>query len=663
MPDQIEETISVIDEVKAKMRLEAEATRRYNMGAPGAFRRAVRYRRYLKYYSPINNDQWPEDLYLRPSKVHVTANMIRSYVDIIARLLSIQPRLINKPTASGKEARRQAESIEQLYYRMLDQSGWDVWLNEHAQNGEIYGLSVLKPFWNKDTDAPDVMVLAQPQNLILGYGSNDYSVIDWSIYRYTISFIEAASRWPQLSLGIGKGNKPTINGTPVSWASADKADIVNQKGAGNNDTLGGNNLTGEVPNSDHMETYEQQEHLEVWDYWYREGGQIVNAVLLAGQVVDGPHIHSELPTIPYLINESGHEPGSPEGLSTVELLIDTQMGYNRTLSLWTQHTLDNSGTAYQVTGPTAGDMPEGVVPKSDEFIPVGENEIKPIQRNQNNYPAEQLVKHYWELASRLTGIPEILFGQLAGAQTSGRATAVQIEAALNRLDPKRRRFYANLKELLRVWGYMLSYKDKQVEIVVPVEQADPNQPQLQAPQFQIQKVGMKELLKGFDNWKISAPEITPRDNMEATQNAANKVQAHLSSIETAMDEIGIDDPQHEMDLIRAELADARLNPGQVQAYISSMQLMMQLMQMQQQQPDPNAAGDQGQNVQQAQDQQAQPQGLQDQNQPGMPTGPGGAPPPGTNPPGGMGLQLQGLIRQKGGTATPMNQVVLPPVRG
>lgn len=659
MPDN--ET-DIVEEVRQKMRLEQSVARRFNMGAPGMARRSTRYREHLKYYAPINNDQWPEDRFLRPSKVHITANIVRAYCDIASRLLSLQPRLINKPVSASTEGRRRAEDVERLYYRMLDATEWDIWLNEFALGGEIFGLSVLKPYWNNDTDAPDVSVIEQPQNLILGYGTNDYTVVDWAIYRSTISFIEAQFRYPDAKIHLGKKGEPNIAGSPVNWADADKADIVDQRSGTSQSSLGGHDLTGATSSSDHSEEYEQSEHLETWDYWYREDGSIYNATLLAGHVVAGPTKHPELPVIPYITYEAGHQPGSPEGMSTVDLLRDVQMGYNRAMSMWTQHALDNSGTAYQMKGPTSGDFPEGGVPRSDEFVAVGENEILPIQRNQNTFPVNQLIDHYWELASRLTGIPEILFGQLAGAQTSGRATAVQIEAALNRLDPKRRRYYASLKQLLRIWHFMLMYKNKQVEILVPVGQ-EGGGPQLEAPQLEVQKIGMRELIDGYDNWKISPPEITPRDNIEATQNAANKVGAHLMSIESAMDETGVDDPQHELDLIRAELADARLNPGQVQAYISAMQLMLQMMQQQQQQAAVEAQAEQGQNIQQAQDQQAQPTGLEDENQPGMATGPGGPPPPGTDAPGGLGLQLEGLIRQQGGTATAMNQVKLPVVRG
>lgn len=660
-----EETLEdTIERIRLKMEIEALAKRRFGLASPGAGVRANRYRQALKYYAPLNNDQWPEDKFLRYGKVHITANIIRAYCDIAARLLSIPPRLVNKPLAQNVENRRRAEDIERFFYRLLELSGWDVWMNDWALSGEVFGRGILKPYWNTSTGAPDVDVIEQPQNLLLGYGASDFSVVDWAIYKFSVSFIEAQSRWPDAGIGLDDKGGPVVAGTPVQWGAADKADIVNQRNGSTASAEGGMGGGDDINAAEgHYEEYEHSNHLEVWDYWYREDGKIKNAVLLAGRIVDGPHTHGELPTIPYLTYEAGHEPGSPEGMNTVELLRDVQMGYNRALSLWTQYALDNSGTAYQVQGPTSGDIPEGLIPQSDEMVAVGENQILPIQRNQNTFPLNQLIDQYWEVASRLTGIPSILFGTLAGAQTSGRATAVQIEAALNRLDPKRRRFYQTFKDLLRIWGFMLSFKNTKIEVVEPQEQAAGQLgPAAQEPELQVRKVGMRQLLAGFDNWKIVAPEITPRDSIEATQNAANKVGAHLQSLENAMDDIGIEDPQHELDLIRRELADARLNPGQVQAYISSLQLLNQLMAMQQAQAqEAAAAGQHGQDVQQAQDQAAQPTGLEDQNQPGMATGPGGPPPPGTNAPGDVGLQLQGLIRQKGGVATPMSQVVLPPL--
>jgi hypothetical protein len=72
---------------------------------------------------------------------------------------------------------------------------------------------------------------------------------------------------------------------------------------------------------------------------------------------------------------------------------------------------------------------------------------------------------------------------------------------------------------------------------------------------------MAELLKGLNRWKIVAPEITPRDVIENTQNVINKVQAKLLSNRSGMDELGFDSPEDEIKLIEEERSNVRLYPA------------------------------------------------------------------------------------------------------
>ena len=267
----------------------------------------------LKLYAPKSNYQWPEDKWMRPGKLHITANMVRTYCDITARLLSLTPRIINKPPTQDSESRKRAEVIEQFFYRLLDDTGWDVWMVDWNLSGEVFGMKVLKPFWNNDSDAPDVSVIEQPQNLMLGYGTNDYSVVDWSIYRYTVSFIEAQSRWPDANIGWDAKGGPSIGGASVNWADGDKADIVNQRSTTSGQAAGGTPDVTMDNTQSHYEEYEQTQHLEVWDYWYRQDDKIWNAMILAGRVVSGPHEHPELPIIPYLVFGVRPRAGQPGG--------------------------------------------------------------------------------------------------------------------------------------------------------------------------------------------------------------------------------------------------------------------------------------------------------------------------------------------------------------
>lgn len=164
----------------------------------------------------------------------------------------------------------------------------------------------------------------------------------------------------------------------------------------------------------------------------------------------------------------------------------------------------------------------------------------------------------------VSGLAEILFSLPPGAQTAGKALAVQIEASANRLDPRRRRLYRGLYELLIFWGYMIEKVNPKVEI-------GPGQ-----------KAGLADLIRGLDRWKFIAPEITPRDVAEATQNVLNKLQGKVVSLESAMDELGVNAPLDEIAKIMRERTNPALFPGETQAYVAVMDLLQRMQAMQQQ---------------------------------------------------------------------------------
>jgi hypothetical protein len=60
------------------------------------------------------------------------------------------------------------------------------------------------------------------------------------------------------------------------------------------------------------------------------------------------------------------------------------------------------------------------------------------------------------------------------------------------------------------------------------------------------------------------PSLTPRDDAEAAQIAANLMGAKVWSQRRAMDRTGVDDPEAEQDMIREERTDATMFPAEVQ---------------------------------------------------------------------------------------------------
>lgn len=607
--------------------VEHEAKERYTAQSPYQSVLSAQYRIFHHYFNPPqynwgSGDQWPEDRRMRPDKIHVTYNVIRPFLTVGARLESILPRVTIPTTTMPMEERRRAEAAEQLLSTWLDLSGWDTWMFDFCLAKGLYGKGVLKPYWNATEKRGDVYVIESPWNLRLGYGASDFHTLDWAIYEYSLSVSEVKRRWPHLHV-------ERQDGGPLHVSR-----YVNHR-----DPL---QLQSDVYYREPSD-YEKK-HARLWDYWWRDNTTIYNAILVEGCVAEGPVAHKELMDIPYIVVEHDHEPGSPEGVSGAIDLIDLQVELNRALSHMFQYVADNVDPAWFLTGPDAGALVEGIIPKAGQVVSAGESDIREIPKGQSTVPFTEIYRTIFDALHRQSGVPEIALGGLAGSDISGRATAVQIQSHLNRMDPRRARTYGALKKLLRMWVYMAEKKN----------------PKLQVGQEQ---VPLKNMIGGFRTFKIIAPEITPRDAQEAVTVEINKVNARLSSLRTAMDTIGVENPESELDLVREEGMDAQLNPERAQAFaalsLQLQQLQTNAAQMQQQLQqmapqgapppgggvDPNAQAAAAQAQMQQQQYAAQPTGFEDQNQPMTQAG---SAPPGN----GQGPTTSTLIR--GGR--PLNQI-------
>lgn len=590
-----------------------------------------RYRRQHHYFAPPYGDQWPEDAGVRPGMIHITHNVIRPAVETEARIESKLPRTTLQADGDDEETRERAEKAEKMMLRFLEISGWDVWLHDLNVTRGIYGKGILKPFWDDNDKRPDVVVLEQPGNLRLGWGSSDYTVLDWAIYEYKLSPLEVMRRYPAVVVEPSKGDEPLS----IRLQTGDHSDPL--------DTLDpvdpGSPRSLNRPYSYQESDYEQKQ-VVLWDYWYKgQDGIVRNAHFLNGVLIkkgDFPYY----PDLPYIVVELDHEPGSPEGLGIVEDLIDVQYELNRALSHFAQLVADEVDPAWQLTGENADAVPAGMVPKGGEIQAAGAgNKIEPISKGVNQFPIEQLIDMLYKSMHFGTGLPEIMFSMPPGAQTAGRALQIQIEASANRLEQRRNRLYEAVKKLLIFWTYMLEKKNPKILVGYDEDSGEP------------MEEGVGDLVRGFRRWKLVAPEITPRDVIENTSNVINKLNAKIIDLETAMDELGVDSPMEIKKRIEAERSNPSLFPADAQAKLAVTGLMFQLMQqMQAMGIDPAALG------------------LPGGAQPGLPPGPGGMPPEA----GGPGnLEAAGQMAQPGGLqgdnaeapTQPMTQAGMPPPPG
>jgi hypothetical protein len=132
-------------------------------------------------------------------------------------------------------------------------------------------------------------------------------------------------------------------------------------------------------------------------------------------------------------------------------------------------------------------------------------------------------------------------------------------------------------ELFKYWKHMV--KAKRGTIDIPSEEG-------------VMKVSLSKILDKAGTWKIVAPELTPRDVVEVTQNAIQQVQAKFMNLTGAMDMIGVDSPEETLRAIIAERNNIDLYPGDVQIKAAVMATLQQ-MQMAQQQAAAMAGGTEG----------------------------------------------------------------------
>jgi hypothetical protein len=606
MPDLIE-TAKLQHEVRTRY---AEVSSRHSM-------QVSRYQLWHHYYAPLNGDQWPSDATQRPGMIHMTENVIRPVIDTGARVESVIPRMALLSDSATDEERKRAEGAEKLMRRFLELSGWDVWMFEAAKIKGIYGKTILHPTWVENDKRPDVTLLENPANLRIGYGSSDFSVLDWTIYEYAISPAEAMRRFKDVTVVPVRGeNKPL----EIFVSGSDHTDPLGQLPS----APGGFH---NQPRPAYQPTDYENKHVSLWDYWYKSPeGVPTNCIFLNGILVQGPDEHSEYPDLPYIVIEHDHEPGSPEGMSGVEQLIDIQDELNRAYAHFAQLIADEVDPAFQLEGETADTVPSGLVPKAGEIIAAGAgNKITPIPKGANQFPIQALIDTLFKSLHFRTGLSEIMFSLPPGAQTAGRALAIQIESAANRIGPRRNRLYEGVLKLLIFWAYMLEKKNPKFTVGENGEEA-----------------GVGDLVKGFRRWKFVAPEITPRDNIENTTNVINKLQAKLIDQEGAIDEVGGDSPLETINKIMAERTDPRKFPGDAQAFLAAMSLLVQTFQLLQAQgiqvPGVQLPGNGGAGQQQVEAQAASPTLGQEDNQggPPQPLSQAGSPNP--------ALQNQTLIR-------------------
>jgi hypothetical protein len=566
---------------------------------------------YLRWYSPPWNrdihrhDAWEDDIDWNTETDHTRDNfpITRACVDIWTSLEASTPptvraeaEKIRPPTPTQDQDRAQADRAMYDVFRQVESDKADIRsarlrryfrldkfpLKHHTavKRKNLYGFSWMKVIPDLEAQRPKSHVLRDPTTVYPLWSTRDPEELDAILEAYQESVALANARYG-LDLPINEAGA-------VDFAKGEddgRFRRINDRWYNPARTM-----------------------LWIEKLWWVERrfdapeDEPQTKVHLATRVLGKIVEHDSFPwkRVPFVYWENTDERDS-YGFSDAAAVIDINDELNRRLSQNGDIIGMYAAPRFQRIGGLEGVVRE--MPAPFQMVSLSDTErIEQILARIDAYPAQahfQLL--FNEVLPRVTGLPPIVWGLIANAQTSGRALTASWKATETRLAPRLMRNEQSL--------------DLYLEMILDYARAyDWN--------------GARTIFAGlgdrpFDDFRWNFPPMEPRDYTEVTQDAIFRRDAHLTTTIRAMRDTGIEDAEDLLEEVLAENTIVELHPDVVQATLLAEQAQMQNDQMkaqlQQGPPQPQAA----------------PQGA-----PGQGAPPGAAPPGGqVLPPGAQGANV------------------------
>jgi hypothetical protein len=476
-------------------------------------------------------DLWPDhESATINGRQHISANTPSAYIDIPVALQAVEPIEDVLPTDTTDEARTAAASEERAYVAWKQEENFELKWHKAITTKSLYGRTAARVYWDEDEERACAEIIHQPQHLWLGWKTDAYEELEWAAYR---TFWEPNALTEEYGVEVIAFKDPT-DGVTVpfvqqrAWDEAPARPWV---------------AMGDV-------------RVEVWDYWYRQpvwkGSKFVrmdtyNVVVAGNIVLRGPLLYKEYKgRLPYVPLFNTFVPGIPNGrpdLYDIEPLIREKM---ERLTNGSQMIANvTGGDAFQLTGPDAPTrVPSGLKPIRNGIVAPGPgNRIETITPFIAQFQLEQFLGRIDREMAVISGLNDLLLG-LAPAQvlSSSKAINALIANYESRLSMRRKMLYVWRRDVWKLARTVMVERMKG-------EAGD----------------GLRAMAKaGFGFLEITDPSLSPRDDMETMTRALNAVNGKLWSQRTAMNIVGIDDPETEQDLIREERTDATMFPADVQ---------------------------------------------------------------------------------------------------
>ncbi len=480
-----------------------------------------------------------------PGRAHVSLNVPPVYVDVPAALQSVVPieNMVSLETSDA--GRNMAALVERLYFAWKDEEKFDLKTHQACVVKGLYGRTAAKVYWDADENRPCLRVVDQPRNLYLGWGTSDYTRLDWALYTYRQSPEGVYEDWG-LEIG-GEQERAGDNILPFVLPSG-RGTIVTSTARPWLNQMG-------------LE-------VEVYDYWYRkpkakqrksQGAaykgiqhETWNAIFVGNELVKNAVYPEYKGKIPYVVLFNTYVPGVPDGrpeLYDIESLLREKDERITQGAQMLGRTVD--GQLWQLVGPEAPDVvPTGVIPKPNKVVAPGAgNRIEAITPWMPEFQLEQYLSRLDRELNDVSGLNDLLRGMAPQAVlSSGKAITALVANYESRIRMKRDLLYLWRREVWEMASMLWAAK-------VPA---------------------LRPVLSGVARLEISPPSLTPRDDMETSAMAANLVQSKLWTLKRGMDRVGVDDPEAELDILREESTDASIFPERVQVMAQLMTVLQSL---------------------------------------------------------------------------------------
>lgn len=477
---------------------------------------------------------------------HISLNVYPSYVDIPAGLQSVEPienMMANDVTV---QARTIAAMAERLYRAWKREESFEMFAHQAAVVKGLYGRTAAKVWWDEESKRPKFEVVDQPRNLYLGWRDSQYTRLEWAIYTYAITPMTAMEDW---GVCVEEREDSEHNRFPFVTFPMDQQAY--------NARLASADLK-----------------VEVYDYWYRKPAkgarlrfgkptkfETWNAIFVGNVMVKNMR-HAEYDgQMPYIPLFNTYIPGIAEGRSEfydVEHIIREKDEKMSEISQMMSRAI--KGQFWQLTGQEAPDtVPGHLKPTPNAVVAPGAgNRIEAIQPWMPEFQAEGYLSRLDREMVEVTGLNDLLRGLAPGqVMSSGKAIAALVAQYETRIRMKRDILYRWRRDVWNIAKTIWGVKVKPLKPILDSAWLD-----------------------------VRPPSLTPRDDAETMTLAMNAKEGKLWSQQRSMDAVGVDDPEAELDIIRAEQTDATLNPANVQVMLTLMataqQLGVQMQQLQQQ---------------------------------------------------------------------------------